>query len=89
MQRVKTAMSTERLDTLHTQLHVGDVTHPDLIGTHDRELLDQVRIAREGMLTVGGPGLFRRPMTLHPKFLHQALDMLAVDLEALAPQLGR
>jgi len=40
------------------------------------------------VLTGGCLPFFRRPVPLHPQFPHQPLDVLAVDLEALAPQLA-
>ncbi len=47
-----------QIDTFHTQLKIGDVRHPDLYGPHDLQLLDQVRVAWEIVLTVSCPAFF-------------------------------
>ncbi len=38
------------------------------------------------MLAVGRPPFFRIGVALYPQFLHQTLDVFAVDLEALSLQ---
>jgi hypothetical protein len=86
MPRVCDIHKHRQVHKLHPQPNVGDIRHPDLFGTYDLKLLDQVRIAWETMLTVGRPPFLRVGVALYPEFPHQALDVFAVDLEALALQ---
>ena len=56
------AANTPRKDIhQHRQVHKllqesnrGEITHPQLIWTHNLQMLHQIRIARKGMGTVGG-----------------------------------
>lgn len=79
----------------HRQVHellaqpdVGDVAYPDLLGTHDFQLLNQVRITRKPMLAVRCAMFGGSAPDNDAKLAHEALDVLAVDLEALSLQLG-
>jgi len=71
------------------QVNVSDIADPDLLGTHNLQVLDEVGIAREGVLAVGRAPFLRRRLPTQSQFAHQALHMLAVDREAFALQWGR
>ncbi len=79
------------------QANVGQIGGPHLVRSHHVQLLHQIRIARERMLTLRRPTFswFLRTQQVH--FAHQALDALALALRqaraiytpALPAQLGR
>jgi hypothetical protein len=86
MPRVCDIHEHRQVNKLHSQPNVRDITDPDLFGTHDLKLLDQIWIAREAMLAISCSPFLRIDVALYPQFPHQALDVFAVDLEALALQ---
>ncbi len=57
--------------------------HPDLVGTHHVQALDQVRKAGIGRLAVGRPWLPRRGFHHKAQLVHQPADPLGVGGEAL------
>jgi hypothetical protein len=71
------------------QPDVGDVGHPDLIRTNDLQALDEVRVARERVVAVGGPGppCGRRAAEAH--LVHQPPHALDVDPVARAVEHNR
>ena len=58
---------------------------PNLIWADHFKLLNQVRIARKIMLTVGGAAFFTLNMGLQALFTHQPSHPLAVDRQLLLP----
>ena len=87
MQRVKTSITTARY-TLLMQADRGDFAHPDLVGTHNLQLFDQVGRASKPMRTVGRSMLARRDLAHDAQLTHETLDVFAVDREAPALQLS-
>jgi len=64
---------------LHQQAHIGDVRHPDLIGPHHFQVLNQVGVPGIVVLAIGGASSFAPDLGLQAHLLHQPAHALAID----------
>ena len=69
-------------------MDVGDIGHPQLVGSGYTQVFDQVRINRQLVVAVCGanPFFLSRP-TKPTLFSHDALDFLVIDTPAFALEL--
>jgi len=67
---------------------VGDVGHPQLVGTIDHPVAGKVREDRTGVIAVRGGDESLTALGLQVVFAHKPADLLGIDDDAAMAQLG-
>lgn len=75
---MKNIHENREIDELALQPDAGDVGNPDLVGTLDFQVPDEVGIAWERMPAVGGAWLARRRSATQAEFVHPTADTFTV-----------